>query len=64
MSVRFTVFGYEVWALEWGDSPATEVDPEGITGVGGQCFERDMDPPTPSNEEPWYDRGSSFGFRS
>jgi len=66
MRIRFTIFGFEVWALEFGQ-PGEEVEYEavddtGITGGSAHNFERDTTPIDPSGEEPWYeDRG--FGFR-
>lgn len=38
-----------------------EDDPDGITGGSGGLFERDVNPPDPMGEEPWYE-DKTFGF--
>lgn len=63
MRLRFTILGYEVAAIEFDRADEQEVEdaPCGMEGGSGHNFERDMNPPGPSGEEPWVDRG--FGFR-
>lgn len=72
MRLRFTVFGYEVCALELQNQDVAGVLAEAIAeyaddqevpqmgGGAGHNFERDLAPPNPSGEEPWVDR---FGFQ-
>lgn len=58
MRLRFTIAGYEVWALEFDREEAAQ-EPSGITGGTSLYTERDMNPPT--NEEPWYEDRFGFG---
>lgn len=68
MRIRLRIFGCTVASVtvereQWVIQPEEPDDaPEGITGGSGMAFERDMDPPNPSREEPyWEDR---FGFHA
>lgn len=62
MRLVWRVFGYEVLSVGLEDEVIVEEAPTGITGGGGQNFERDGNPLNASGEEPyWEDRG--FGFR-
>lgn len=49
MRLRFTVFGVEVWVLDFSrDDDAEQVEEcvAGLTGGSSHNFERDLDPPT------------------
>jgi hypothetical protein len=57
------VLGYEILSVGLEQELLLEEEAStGITGGGSANFERDVNPPNPSGEEPyWEDRG--FGFR-
>lgn len=69
MKLRFTIFGIEIWAIEFGNGPQWEIVDEGqeqsyddIASGTSHNFERDLNPPDPSNEESWYEDRKRFGF--
>ena len=66
MIVRFTVFGYEVWALEFGETVEEEAEEEQQIGAGStHNFDRDTEPYSPDDRWiwPWDDKHRGFGFR-
>ncbi|SDD59792.1 hypothetical protein SAMN04488581_2627 [Mycolicibacterium neoaurum] len=61
LSVR--IFGREVFAINMDrDQPNhTEPQPPRMEAGAGHNFERDLNPPNPSGEEPWFP-DDKFGF--